>query len=214
MAMVFSLLQSACELARDGAFLLLIVPAGFFFPLRAKCSWDEAEADIQHILLTGFPPADEMWLKVKTQLLDTIYGLSRFYQSHFVECFQLASSRWPLHYGSRDALFGLLSMGLVQPCDLRCLVSFWICNLLYTAEGSLDMCVYVYIVKAKMWLWSLNETFEIPTVKFWVYFFIWRKTGNCQMMAKTKPFFLSSGYLGAGSLTLPEWGNACWHLLS
>lgn len=42
--------------------------------LRAKCSWGEAESDLKHILLTVFPPADETWLKVKTQLLNTIYG--------------------------------------------------------------------------------------------------------------------------------------------
>lgn len=132
-------------------------PCWVFFPLRAKCSWDEAEADIQHILLTGFPPADEMWLKVKTQLLDTIYGLSRFYQSHFVECFQLASSRWPLHYGSRDALFGLLSMGLVQLGFLLNLQSVIHC---WRKFGYVCVCIYSQskdvAVKSEWDIWNTH----------------------------------------------------------
>lgn len=131
---------AVCMWARNG-WRALFCCSYCLVSLRAKCSWGEAESDLKHILLTVFPPADETWLKVKTQLLNTIYGQSRFHQSHFVECFQLVSSRWPLHHSSRDVgwNFGLLSMGLVQPCELGCLVSFWICVLLCIAKKGLEM---------------------------------------------------------------------------
>lgn len=146
MAAVFSFLQSACELGIEGAFLLLTIPAGFICLLRAKCSWDEAEADIQHILLTGFPPADEMWLKVKTQSHDTIYGSSRFYQSP-LSVFSLLPLDGPSTTAAEMLILVCWAWALCSPANSD--AWFWICNLLYTAEGSLGMCMYMYIKQSK-----------------------------------------------------------------